>query len=1485
MRSIPTCFAVFILLLVAFLVIAKSESPNQGMQAGVATIDITPTEPIRLSGYGSRTETHQAVAQPLHAKALAIQDQDRLALLVTADSIGIPAWLSTQLSERLEAKAGLSRGQIAVTATHTHTGPAIHGNLPFMFRSGLTKEEKATIERYSNDLLDKLENVSLQAIGNLRPAKIDWGKGELGFAVNRRILKDGKWAGWGNQEDGPVDHTMPMMRIRDQHGKLYAVLANYACHCTTLGGKFNRIHGDWAGVAREEIEQRHSGATALITIGCGADQNPGPRSDDLSVVESHGKAMADEVDRLLKKKLTPVTSAPKGTFREIELAFDPPKPREYFEQRVKENHPDAYFYAAMLAKLDAGEKWPESEMYEVQSWTFGDELAMVFLAGEVVVDFAKRFYREFDADRLWLNAYANDVPLYVPSRRLYDEGGYEVDSSMVYYGKPARLAPDTEERVAAEVMKQIPRVFYSAETRKVLPLPIEKEQALSTIHVADGFLAELVAAEPLVQDPVDIAWDIEGRMWVVEMADYPNATAEIPGGRVRFLEDTSGDGFYDKSTLFLDNIPYPNSVMPWRDGILVTTAEGIFLAKDTEGDGRADYREPIIEGLPSANPQHQLGGLQWGLDGWVHSANELRDSGREIKSPKTGKTLNLSSGDLRFHPDTGEFALRSGRTQFGLSRDDWGNWFGSSNSRPWWHCPLDQKYLNRNANVAYPGPYSYLGNPSSAPPVFPSSKALKRFNDYDKQNRITSACNVAPYRDTLFGEEASRSLFVAEPVHNLVTRIVLEPNGATFSGKRASTEQESEFFASSDNWSRPTAIRTGPDGAIYVVDMYRFVIEHTEWIPEMWQRRLDLHAGHDKGRIYRIRPTDKELRKFVPSLESENGVLRDLAHQNAVWNGADDLEDLMQNGDLPQTRLQAMAALGSLGGLTDKLLETALSDSHPGVRRHAIRLSERRSALLPRIAGLATDEDAFVRQQAAYSLGEFQAESSGVALATLLRRDHNDPFITAAAVSSAEPHIETIVGELQDHLLDLPVSITKSLFLTDKAVTSTAVTAALQGEGSLSSKLRLLPFADRSKLDSLLIEARNLAANPERKADDRIAAIGALDSSSSSLLLKILDSIEPQQVQSAALKRCSEIGTIEIARHLLKNYSNMSSRTRYELLNLFVSRTNWTPELLKQPDLIKRLDATQRASLTNHIDASIRQSAMTLLQPGESASAALERFEESLTLPGNPEAGRTQFAALCSSCHKLEDTGFHVGPDLAALTNKSREALLLAIVDPDQALEDKYALVSAEVRDGSTIGGIATSESATSVSILGPGGVSTTVPRTDLKSFKNLGISLMPRGLEAALNPQQMADLLVYLQQAGNSSGIQPDENGSIRLTSQVGVPQGAGIKFDPRARALSQITMEDTVTWKVESIPAGNYAIFFRSGLANNGVTPHLPFELQIDGKAIRNTVDAGSITNLRSRQFGEFRTTESLKNVEIVFRHHFPKGRVAIGEIVFIP
>jgi putative membrane-bound dehydrogenase-like protein len=280
--------------------------------------------------------------------------------------------------------------------------------------------------------------------------------------------------------------------------------------------------------------------------------------------------------------------------------------------------------------------------------------------------------------------------------------------------------------------------------------PKSAADSLKCIKTRPGFKVELMVAEPLVQSPIAFAWGPDGKFWVVEMGDYPlgvpltpdpspkgrGETRMKPGGKIKYLEKTKPDGPYDKVTLFLDNLPFPTGVFPYKKGVLVTCAPDIFYAEVGKA-GKATKKEVLFTGFKEGNQQHRVNGLTWGIDNWIYGANG--DSGGIVKSIKTGKSVDIRGRDFRLKPDTGEFEAVSGQSQFGRCRDDWGNWFGCNNSNPMFHFVLDDHYLKRNPHVLYPDPRVNVSVKPGASEVFPISKPLPRFNSPQALNHFTSA--------------------------------------------------------------------------------------------------------------------------------------------------------------------------------------------------------------------------------------------------------------------------------------------------------------------------------------------------------------------------------------------------------------------------------------------------------------------------------------------------------------------------------------------------------------------------------------------------------------------------------------------------------------------------------------------------------------------------------------------------------------------------
>ena len=482
------------------------------------------------------------------------------------------------------------------------------------------------------------------------------------------------------------------------------------------------------------------------------------------------------------------------------------------------------------------------------------------------------------------------------------------------------------------------------------PAPMSPEESLKTMRVKPGYEIKLLANEPLVQDPVFIDWDEKGRAWVVEMGDYPFAPGEktndgkvgqgkvsdLQSGRIKILEDQNGDGVYEKATLFLDGLLHPTGLACWKGGVFISAIPDLIYARDSDGDGKCDEREVWYTGFTAGNPQHLVNGFCWGLDGWLHGANG--DSGGNVTVVKTGEKIKLGTNDFRFHPVTGKFEREFGRSQYGKWRDDFGNWFGNNNSTMGWHYYLPMRWMESHPDKLATSVRAVINEEKT---VLPVSPVVRRFNWASAIQTLTSGCAPMPWFD---GKD--QSLLVCEPANNLVHRELLDHSKLPITSKRHPDDAKSEFLASGDNWSRPSMARPGPDGAIYVVDMYRLVLEHPEWIPADISKGLNLRAGEDMGRIYRISgpsTTKSEvalLKEPVKALKSRHRWTRDTA-QRLLLEKQDtsvvlELVALVKSAEPLEVKLQAAWTAVLLDEAQRPALITLMKASFPKVRGVAL---------------------------------------------------------------------------------------------------------------------------------------------------------------------------------------------------------------------------------------------------------------------------------------------------------------------------------------------------------------------------------------------------------------------------------------------------------------------------------------------------------------------------------------------------------------------
>ena len=422
----------------------------KGYEAGVERIDITPSSPIWLSGYASRTHASTGIRTRLWAKALAIRDErNHGAIIITTDLIGLPRAITDVVSARLSSEHSIPRSGILFNSSHTHTGPIVRPNLMTMF--DLNAGDRAYVDAYGRELTDKLTQVAAAALGKLAPARLSYAVGEATFAMNRRKSTP-KGFILSTNPDGPKDHSVPVLRVASAStGRTIALLAGYACHNTTLTGEFYELSGDYAGFAQMELEKSNPGATAMFLMLCGGDQNPEPRGT-VELVEQHGRALAESVNFLLKRPMQRISGQMKVAFEQTRLPFAI-HTREVFEKELGSKNPSQVRRAqAMLKRYDEGDPVRETP-YPVQAIAFGKTLTILALGGEVVVDYDLRVKREYAGRNLSVAGYSNDVMCYIPSLRVLKEGGYEADSSMIYYGKPGQWTEAVEEQIMATVTK------------------------------------------------------------------------------------------------------------------------------------------------------------------------------------------------------------------------------------------------------------------------------------------------------------------------------------------------------------------------------------------------------------------------------------------------------------------------------------------------------------------------------------------------------------------------------------------------------------------------------------------------------------------------------------------------------------------------------------------------------------------------------------------------------------------------------------------------------------------------------------------------------------------------------------------------------------------------------------------------------------------------------------------------------------------------
>lgn len=619
----------------------------------------------------------------------------------------------------------------------------------------------------------------------------------------------------------------------------------------------------------------------------------------------------------------------------------------------------------------------------------------------------------------------------------------------------ARKHADSAHAAAATPPKSVLPQLELDELLKPVP-PLEPAEALKSFETLPGFHMELAAHEPAVVDPVAAAFDEQGHLFVAEMRDYPFRPKEgdKPMGKVRMLTDTDGDGVYDQSTIYADELLWPTGVVCSGGGVYVAAAPNVYYFKDTDGDGVADERRIVFGGFGTQNEQGSVNCLTWALDGKIYASTSK--NGGQIRTGGDPKSdpVGISGRDFCFDPRDEKLELVTGGGQFGNAFDDWGNRFLCDQANPSMEVMLPNRYLARNPLLAVPDPVNDLTpgavrifriSPLEGWRIVRSTRRLalgERGEDSTGLNHhvLDGVAGLMIYRGDAYPPEFRGNLIVGDGQTNLVHRRLLEPDGVTFRSVRA--DKDTEFVRSRDIWFRPVNSLNGPDGCVWFTDMAREVIESVH-VPWDVVNRINLRS-QGRGRIYHVvpdgfkRPAAPRLHEastaeLVATLEHRNGWWRDTAQrllrERADQAAVDPLRKLLSESTFDLARLHALYTLDQLRALTDADLQRALADESSGVREHAVRLAESRLStspeLLSRVVRLAADESPRVRFQVAFSLGEVAGaddvqQQAIRGLATISRRDGADRWVRTAILSSSRPWAEPLVAELTQSSGDAP---------------------------------------------------------------------------------------------------------------------------------------------------------------------------------------------------------------------------------------------------------------------------------------------------------------------------------------------------------------------------------------------------------------------------------------------------------------------------------
>jgi putative membrane-bound dehydrogenase-like protein len=959
--------------------------------------------------------------------------------------------------------------------------------------------------------------------------------------------------------------------------------------------------------------------------------------------------------------------------------------------------------------------------------------------------------------------------------------------------------------------------------------PVEVADVQKTFAVQHGFTLELVAHEPLVNDPVDGCFDEHGNLYIAEMRGYPYSAEPrppqqpLPIGRkdvckVRKLVDANRDGIFEGSTVFAEGLSWVVSVCCFDGGVFVLAPSSLYYFKDTTGDGVADLKQVVASGFGRGNVQAMANNLKWGPDGKIYFAGGMIGGEITIFSPAGAEIqkLTVRGNDLRFDPWTRQFEPVNGGQQFGNCFDDWGERYVCSNSNHIQRVNWPLHPLEQLSELPSNPPVQNFANEGPAAPVFRKSPAepwrivrtRRRASDPEMKKRLpmtelvpigffTSATGVTIYRGDAYPPEFHGNAFIGDVGGNLIHRKkMLTHAGSPFSQAAARADDGVEFVTSTDTWFRPANFINGPDGCLYVCDMYRETIEHPFSIPEDIKAKLDLESGTDRGRIYRLtppggaktdwkRPADCSTEELIELLASTNGWHRETAQRLLLERrdpaAISPLHSRARTKQLAVGQMLAVRTLAALGEMNSCDVFALLHNPDPRAHVHAIERGVEHLVAHPNFASLrdrlldtAGEESYEVRTALALGLSRISGPGVDEAWVQLATENLTDTNALLASARDRAALVQLLLGRqsAEKSLAPLLIQLVRlGGTRGDDAEVQKLLQALLADDWQLGAAHRWSLVATLG--EGLRSRGKTLLAvlGPEqhpafdRICDEAIAQLpkeGAYKPAVALLAFAppekaipaLITQVNPRAMptfQAAVITALGDLPGSAGAVAALDKWKELSPELRRATVEILLRDRARVDALLAavtdQRVKASELSTEQWQSLLGHPDLPVRERATTLRgQVSADREAVIAQYREAVEAGGDIERGRAVFKKTCSVCHKVGDVGHNVGPELASVANKSPADLLVAILDPNREAQPKFVNYTLETTQGQVFTGLLAAESSAYVTLRRSEAKEDTIAREAIETLTSSGVSLMPVGVEKDLKPQEIADVIAFVR-------------------------------------------------------------------------------------------------------------------------------------------